>query len=203
MIERVGAARRRAGDAPDRAAGTRRSLLAAARQVFGASGFGEASIAEVVARAGTSVGSLYHHFGGKADLYLALYEDYQTRQEAAAVARARAAGEADPLRLFVAGARAYLEGCWRERDLARMFLAGGGPQGFDLLARRRNREWVRRNVVLLRADAEPLGDALVLVLTTIIGAAGHEVSLCASEEAAHRLADDVLALVARVGGPIP
>ena len=32
-------------------------------------------------RAGASVGSLYHHFGGKADLYLALFEDYQSRQE--------------------------------------------------------------------------------------------------------------------------
>ena len=29
-------------------------------------------IAEVVAGAGASVGSLYHHFGGKAELYLAL-----------------------------------------------------------------------------------------------------------------------------------
>ncbi len=55
--------------------------------------------------------------------------------------------------------------------------------------------------MLLRAEAGPLGDALVLVLTTIIGAAGHEVSLCTSEEVTHRLADDVLALVARVGGP--
>ena len=30
---------------------------------------------------GASVGSLYHHFGGKADLYLALFEDYAVRQE--------------------------------------------------------------------------------------------------------------------------
>jgi AcrR family transcriptional regulator len=58
-----------------RAAVTRAALLSAAREVFTASGFAEASIADVVARAGASVGSLYHHFGGKGELYLALFED--------------------------------------------------------------------------------------------------------------------------------
>ena len=72
-----------------RAATTRGSLLDAAREVFCASGFAEASIADVVAGAGASVGSLYHHFGGKAELYLALFEDYQQRQEARAAASLR------------------------------------------------------------------------------------------------------------------
>src|SRR5664280_816306 len=55
---------------PGRAAATRKALLAAARDVF--------------APARASVGSLYHHFGGKADLYLALYEDFADAQEARA-----------------------------------------------------------------------------------------------------------------------
>src|SRR5919199_6203838 len=111
-----------AGRSSERAAVTRRALLAAAREVFTASGFAEASIADVVARAGASVGSLYHHFGGKADLYLALFEDYQARQEMRAVDAVRAArdgGEHDAVALFIAGARAYLDGCWEERDVAR------------------------------------------------------------------------------------
>lgn len=185
---------------------TRQSLLAAARQVFCSAGFNDAAIADVVARAGASVGSLYHHFGGKADLYLALYEEYANRQEqrsARAVAAARDAGERDPIRLFVAGGRAFLNGCWVERDLARLFLAGGGPPGFDLLVRRRNREWVRRNALLLRAEPAPRGEALVLVLTTAMGEAGHEVALCESEQAAGELADEVLTLVARIGDGAP
>jgi AcrR family transcriptional regulator len=192
-----------------RAATTRVALLQAARDVFGASGFAEASIAEVVAGAGASVGSLYHHFGGKAELYLALFEDYQQRQEARAVAAVRAAvgsGEADPVALFVAGSRAYLEGCWAERDLARLFLAGGGPPGFELVARRRYREWTRRNAALLSSgpdDAEPWGDALVLVLTTVVSEAGHEVAVCEDEAAATRLAGDVLELIGRIGAPVP
>jgi AcrR family transcriptional regulator len=190
-----------------RASATRSTLLQAARGVFSSSGFAEASVAEVVSRAGASVGSLYHHFGGKADLYLALFEDYSVRQEeraAAAVRDARAEGETDPVRLFVAGSRAYLDGCWTERDLARLFLAGGGPPGFELAARRRYREWTRRNATLLRAGpgdpGEPWGDALVLVLTTVVSEAGHEVAVCDDEEAAQRLAVDVLTLIGRIGG---
>ena len=191
-----------------KAATTRGGLLSSARRVFTASGFAEASIADVVSGAGASVGSLYHHFGGKAELYLALFEDYQQRQEAramAAVRLARSAGVSDPVELFVAGSRAYLDGCWAERDLARLFLAGGGPPGFELVARRRYREWTARNATLLRHGpddgAEPWGDALVLVLTTVVSEAGHEVAVCEDEPAAQRLAGDVLALIGRIGGP--
>ncbi|MEO6205272.1 MAG: TetR/AcrR family transcriptional regulator, partial [Mycobacteriales bacterium] len=113
---------------------------------------------------------------------------------------ARAEGERDPLALFVVGSRTYLEGCWAERDLARMFLAGGGPPGFELLARRRYREWTRRNALLLGTETEePWGDALVLVLTTVISEAGHEVAVCEDEATALRLAEDVLLLVRKIG----
>jgi AcrR family transcriptional regulator len=193
---------------PSRSARTRNALLGSARSVFTASGFAEASIADVVAGAGASVGSLYHHFGGKAELYLALFEDYQQRQEAraaAAVRLARDRQEADPVALFVAGSRAYLDGCWTERDLARLFLAGGGPPGFELVARRRYREWTRRNATLLSHGpddaAEPWGDALVLVLTTVVSEAGHEVAVCETGAAAGKLAGDVLALISRIAAP--
>ena len=192
-----------------RAASTRASLLTAAREVFTASGFAEASIADVVARAGASVGSLYHHFGGKGELYLALFDEYQERQEAraaAAVKAARGEGVTEPVDLFVAGARAYLDGCWVERDLARLFLAGGGPPGFELVARRRYRAWTRRNAAVLHPEGdepggdEPWGDALVLVLTTVMSEAGHEVAVCDDADRASRLAGDVLRLIARIGG---
>ncbi len=187
-----------------RAATTREGLLSAAREVFSESGFAEASIADVVSRAGASVGSLYHHFGGKADLYLVLFEDYQRRREdeAAAAVRAARTTQSDPVALFLAGSRAYLDGCWAERDLARTFLAGGGPPGFELVARRRYREWTRRNAALLLAGRdEPWGDALVLVLTSVVSEAGHEVAVCEDEETARRLAADVLTLVGRIGAP--
>ena len=190
------------GRGAGRAQATRASLLAAAREVFAGSGFAEANIADVVARAGASVGSLYHHFGGKADLYLALFEDYQSRQEeraAAAVRNARSNGERDPFELFLVGSEAYLRGCWDERELARMFLDGGGPPGFELIARRRYRDWILVNAALLRAEDRPLGDTLVLVLTTVVAEAGREVAVQDTRDDAMRLADEVLELVGRIG----
>ena len=187
-----------------RAQATRLTLLDAARDVFAQSGFAEANIADVVSRAGASVGSLYHHFGGKADLYLALFEDYQARQEeraAAAVRDARLQGKVDPADLFLAGAGAYLRGCWEERGLARLFLAGGGPSGFELIARRRYREWTRVNAALLRADEQPMGETLVLVLTSVVAEAGSEVAVQETEEEAFRLADEVIELIGRISPP--
>jgi len=101
-----------------RTAHTQRALLDAAREVFTSRGFSEASIAEVVERAGSSVGSLYHHFGGKSELFLALWQEHQLAHEQAAseaVAAARKAGVTDPGELFTAGARAFLQGSWQRR----------------------------------------------------------------------------------------
>jgi AcrR family transcriptional regulator len=50
-------------------------LLAAGRAVFSERGFAGAGIAEIVARAGVSAPVLYHHFAGKADLYVAVAAD--------------------------------------------------------------------------------------------------------------------------------
>jgi AcrR family transcriptional regulator len=58
----------------------RAELLDAARFVFGKRGFAEASVTEVVERAGSSVGSLYHHFGSKTDLFLALWQRHHAEQ---------------------------------------------------------------------------------------------------------------------------
>lgn len=186
-----------------RARDTRTTLLEAARDVFSEVGYTEANVADVVARAGSSVGSMYHHFGGKADLYLALYDEHQSRQEAradAAVRQSRANGEQDALVLFIAGSRAFLRGCWEERDLARLFLEGDGPPGFDQVSRKRFREWVKRAGGLLRsADTHLLGEPFTLVLTTVIAAAGREVAQQADEEAAMSYADDVLILLSRLG----
>src|SRR5262249_58420598 len=82
-----------------RTAETQRALLDAARAVFTEQGFADASIADVVERAGSSVGSLYHHFGGKSELFIALWQDYQQAQEADASeagARAREGRVTDP-----------------------------------------------------------------------------------------------------------
>src|ERR1700746_590706 len=136
-----------------RTAQTQRALLNAARQVFTERGFAEASIADIVQRAGSSVGSLYHHFGGKSELFIALWQEHQAAHEQAAsgaVAQAKRAGVTDPFELYSIGARAYLDGSWQRRDLAMLFLSGDSPPGFDVMVRRRGHEWLVQNDTLLR-----------------------------------------------------
>ena len=184
-----------------RASDTRTTLLSAAREIFTTAGYADANVADIVEHAGSSVGSLYHHFGGKSDLYIALYDDYQTRQRhrsAKAFRLALAAGETDAMRLFIAGTRAYLEGCWEERELAQLFLSGGGPPGFELLTRRGFRHWLTTNTELLSDQARPLSDTLVLVLTTIANEAGREVAVRPSKAAAKRFISEVVELVGRL-----
>jgi AcrR family transcriptional regulator len=195
--------RRIAGERPGgRAQATRATLLSAAADVFASAGFADANITDVVAKAGASVGSLYHHFGGKADLYLALFDQYQLDQEhraAEAVRTARLQGMTDTLQLWLVGTTAYLRGCWEQRDLARVFLDGGGPSGSELIARRRYREWVRVNAALLNTDDQPLGETLVVVLTSVVAEAGREVAVQESEAEAMRLVGEFVELLGRIG----
>jgi AcrR family transcriptional regulator len=191
-----------------RTAETQRALLDAAREVFTEQGFADASIADVVERAGSSVGSLYHHFGGKAELFIALWQDYQHAQEeaaSAAVARARAAGLTDPFELFSAGARAFLEGSWEHRDLAALFFAGDGPPGFEVMRRRRGREWIGQNDALLRLSDTSFDRLYAVILTSLIGEGGREVASARTRRQAGPMIDAVLEYVRRLmtGGPWP
>jgi AcrR family transcriptional regulator len=188
-----------------RTAGTQRALLDAARAVFTEQGFAEASIADVVERAGSSVGSLYHHFGGKSELFIALWQDYQEAQEAVAseaVAKARKAGVTDPFELFSAGARAFLESCWQHRDLAMLF-HGDGPPGFEVMKRRRGREWLVQNDALLRLSDNSFDRLYVTILTSLIGEGGREVAAAGTRRQAGQVIDAVIEYVRLLmsGGP--
>lgn len=192
--------------ASDRGAATRTVLLSASCEVFTSRGYAAANVTDIVARAGASVGSLYHHFDGKAELYRTLFEEYQRRQEERtrnAIRAARDAGETDPIRLFITGARAHLDGCLAEPGLSRLFMGGDGPPGFELVVRARLREWTRRNAALLQASHEPFDEALVLVLTSAAAGAVAEVSTSDDEHRARRLAEESLAIIARLATPAP
>ncbi len=182
-----------------RGAATRSALLRAAAQVFRTVGFAKAGVSEVVSVAGASVGSLYHHFTGKADLYLALYEEFQQRQQERthqAVVDARAEGESDPTRLMNIAARAYLLGSIEERDTARLFFSGDGPPGFDYQLRARLTQWSDRNVALFRKADEPVDEALLIVVSGAMLLAVAEV-VRRDDADAYKLADDITALLSQ------
>jgi AcrR family transcriptional regulator len=165
----------------------RADLLDAARAVFVKRGFAEASVTEVVERAGSSVGSLYHHFGSKTDLFLALWERHYEEQRQiarAAVAVARQEGVTDPYDLFLAGARAYLEATWSRRDLVRIFQLGDTPPGFQEVQRRGGRAWLGAHFKLLGAENDAVHRVLVWLVTSFIGEARREIVKSRSARAA-------------------
>ncbi|SOC49839.1 transcriptional regulator, TetR family [Blastococcus aggregatus] len=181
---------------------TRRVLLDAAREVFAERGFAESSVADVVERAGSSVGSLYHHFGGKSELFLALWEEWKDSQEkraAEAVTAARRAGETQPLALFVAGARGFLRGSWEGRAVGSLFVDKDGPPGFELLRRTRGHEWIRQNSLLLQAPDDAIGRVTVSVLTNVIGEAGREVMSSRTRREAQAIVDAAVVMIERLG----
>ena len=181
-----------------RAEVTRAALLSAAGGVFAASGYADANVDEIVEKAGTSVGTLYHHFGSKADLYVRLYLDYQSRQHHRSARAFRAAvssGESDPMTLFLTGTRAYLEGAWNDRHIGKVFVSGGGPPGFDGIVRQRFREWLDINAAGFDQSASPFSPTKVLVLTAIVTEAGREVTGLTARRDAHAFIDEVLGLM--------
>lgn len=153
----------------------RRALPDAALDVFTERGYTNASVTEIAARSGIPVGSLFHHYGGKRGMYLALWEEFQEEQEqrtAAGVAAARGQGATDPVALFLTGARAHLEGAWVRWRVGRLLQQEDGPPGFDALRRQWDRSWVRRNARLLEVDeTRRTGRVRGVVLTTVIGGA--------------------------------
>jgi len=176
---------------------TREALLTAARDVFLAKGYGEATVADIVERSGISVGSLYHHYGGKPGLFLALWEDFHQGQEERTVSAGKAV-HASSRERFLAGARAYLEGSWDQRDVARLFLENDGPSEFSMLRRRRGWDWIRGNTRLLGFDDSRRSHVLVVMLTTVMAEASREVSACESEQEAAETMDEVISLVRRM-----
>jgi AcrR family transcriptional regulator len=189
------------GRGSERGAATRTGLLAAAREVFIRRGYAQAGVTEIVTRAGASVGSLYHHFEGKADLYVALYDQLladhneRTRQ---AVRDAKEAGVTDPMLLFLAGARAYLDVSIEQRDLARVFARGDGPPGFELVWQQRLMEWVGKNTEFFARSGEPMQDGVGVVVTGALLLAVAEVSRADDAAQARELADNVIRVLSRL-----
>jgi AcrR family transcriptional regulator len=184
-----------------RTAGTQRALLDAARAVFTERGFADASIAEVVQRAGSSVGSLYHHFGGKSELFVALWQEHQAAHEEAArtaVAKAKRAGVTDPFELFSVGARAFLEGSWQRRDLALLFFNGDSPPGFEVMQRRRGHEWIVQNDTLLKLSENSFDRLYASILTSLIGEGAREVAAAGNRRQANKIIDAVIEYVRRL-----
>jgi AcrR family transcriptional regulator len=90
---------------------TRAELLSTATKVFALRGYKGASVEEIAEQAGYSHGAVYSNFDGKADLFLAVLEDYMAERERELAASQATVAEDAPIELR---ARALADQ-WMER----------------------------------------------------------------------------------------
>jgi len=74
------AAERKRETRAEKQARTRAELIATAAGVFARRGYNGASVEEIAEEAGYSHGAVYSNFEGKADLFLAVFEDYMAER---------------------------------------------------------------------------------------------------------------------------
>lgn len=120
-----------------RSESTRGKLIAAGRDLFARKGFQKVSTEEIVKRAKVTRGALYHHFGGKRELFAEVAEIVEadaTERTAAAAAKAK-----EPWDFALFGARGFLDICL-EPEFQRIVIVDApavlGQQELDDLADR-------------------------------------------------------------------
>jgi AcrR family transcriptional regulator len=167
-------------------------LLAAARELLTERGYGRVKVTDVVARAGASTGSFYHHFGSKQDLFAELWRAHCAAQDRArdqAEAAAREAGQLDTVAVWAAGVRGVLQDAWQRKDLARLFLTGEVPPDFEAVRRDRDAELARRCARALGLSDSDQGRLYASCLQGMIQA-GAQAAVEARDQAAARRAID-------------
>jgi AcrR family transcriptional regulator len=162
---------------------TQQRILDAATEVFATRGFTAATMADVVAVSGASVGSIYHHFGGKSELFLAIFEqmaDAVDRRIEMAMDQAGDSGpeRVDRRRIFELHVRAYLETMWENRRLARVLTSGDAPAGFEVARRDRMQAAFRSWMAVLELDKSLRGQLLSRILVATMAESSLMVAGC-------------------------
>lgn len=148
---------------------TQRRILDAATQAFATKGFTAATIAEVVSSSGASIGSIYHHFGGKSELFMAIFEQLADAiDRRIQVVNGLGTSAPDRRRLFQRHVRAYLAGMWENRHAARVLSSGDTPPGFEITRRKRLASALHDWMEVLELDASPRKQLMVRVLVATV-----------------------------------
>jgi AcrR family transcriptional regulator len=95
----------------ERSASTREALIAAARPLFAAEGFGSVGTEAIVRAAGVTRGALYHQFADKTELFAAVFETVEAELTQRIDDVVSNAGTADPVELMKLGAATWMLAC--------------------------------------------------------------------------------------------
>jgi AcrR family transcriptional regulator len=115
----------------ERSEATREALIEAARPLFAARGYAAVATEEIVSVAGVTRGALYHHFGGKRDLFEVVYERIEVELAQRIASGALEAGATAPLEAMRAGAEMFLRAATEPEAQRIVLLDGPSVLGWD------------------------------------------------------------------------
>lgn len=177
---------------------TQQRILDAATDVFSARGFSAATMADIVEHSGASIGSIYHHFGGKKELFLAIYDRLSADVELRVAEAAREAAELDSQQSFAVHVRAYLHAIWENRRAAMMMASGDVPVDFEGLRRKNTLSFFHRWMGVLDVDSSKRGQLLSRVLIAVMSEASLMVAMCDDVADVQPISDATIDWIARL-----
>ena len=179
---------------------TQLRILDAATEVFSARGFSAATMADIVEHSGASIGSIYHHFGGKKELFLAIYDRLSVDVELRVAEAALDATALDSQQAFAAHVRAYRQAIWENRRAAMMMASGDVPVDFERLRRKNTLTFFHRWMGVLDVDYSKRGQLLSRVLIAIMSEASLMVAMCDDVADVPPISDATTEWIARLKG---
>ncbi len=179
---------------------TQQRILDAATDVFAARGFAASTMADIVARSGASVGSIYHHFGGKKELFLAIFERLAAAIDQTVDAATDQAGNDSAARTLEISARAYLDAMWTHRRAAMVLAADDSPAGFETIRRDTMLRGFRRWMSVVEPDASPRGRLQTRVLIAVLAEASTMVIACQDPAEVPPITDATVEWIGRLTG---
>src|SRR6478735_870799 len=159
---------------------TQQRILDASTEAFSKRGFSATTMADIVDLSGASIGSIYHHFGGKKELFLAIYERLSADVERRIAEAAQGSASLDSRQAFGVHTRAYLDAIWANRRAAMMIASGDVPVGFERIRRKNTLTFFHRWMGVLDVDSSQRGQLLSRVLIAIMSEASLMVAMCDS-----------------------
>jgi AcrR family transcriptional regulator len=144
---------------------TRRALLDAGRALFAQHGYADVGVGELSRRAGVTSGAIYHHFGSKAGLFRAVYDEL-VASTSERIANARSASPSPSL---IADCELYLDAC---ADPAFFRITADAPAviGWDVILGD-TQALIAANLAAAQADGEISPTLPTLTLARLLAAA--------------------------------
>jgi len=180
---------------------TRRGLIATAERLFTINGYAATSLETIVRSTKVTKGALYHHFGGKQELFESVFDKVETR--AAKRIRKALKAEKDPWAKATAGLRAFLETV-QEPEYRRVVMQDGpAVLGYTRFREQEERSTYAIVQEIVRAVSEgarwTLDDAMLETFTQIffgaMSAAGEVVATADDQQAASERVEAAIGVV--------